>query len=172
MLLRGIVAAAFGLGTVFWQQPSDRGGAIATALYLLLSAATVLWLRKALTPAAATVHKSLVPETVFLALAGLVALVLSGPMPFAIAVGLGLLLAGASAVLAGWRARRDFQLAKDVLSMGVVTLATGIVLPLFIPLGTKALLGVVGGSAIILAVLLLLAALSYRHDARQSDQRP
>jgi len=171
-LLRGVVAAVFGMVTVFWQQPGGFAAALATALYLLATAATVLWLRTLLPQARAGLRRALGLEIAFLALAGLASVLLYSLLPYAVTVAAGLILAGASALLAGWRDRKSSQLAKDMLSTSTVTLATGIVLPLFLALGPKALLGVLGGSAIILAVLLLLAGLSYRHDARQAGRRP
>lgn len=168
LLLRGAIAGVFGLATVFWQQPSELGASLATALYLVLTAAAVLWLRTALAAASKKVLTALAIEAAFLVLAGLLALVMHSPVPYSIVVGLGLLAVGATGLAAGWRERKGSQLAKDRLSTGAVMLATGVILPFFIPMGTKALMGVVGGSAIILAVLLLLASLSYRHDELQS----
>ncbi|MDQ6753415.1 MAG: hypothetical protein M3017_08420 [Actinomycetota bacterium] len=168
ILLRGAVAGVFGLATAFWQQPSGLGASLATALYLVLTAAAVLWLRTALAAASKKVLTALAIEAAFLVLAGLLALVLHGPVTYGLAVGLGLLAAGATALVAGWHERKGSQLARDRLSTGAVMLSTGVILPFFIPMGSKALMGVVGGSAIILAVLLLLASLSYRHDELQS----
>ncbi len=131
LLLRGVVAAVFGMVTVFWQQPGGFAAALATALYLLATAATVLWLRTLLPEARAGLRKALGLEIAFLALAGLASLLLYSLLPYAITVAVGLILAGASALLAGWRDRKSSQLAKDMLSTSTVTLATGIVLPLF-----------------------------------------
>ncbi|HEY8294493.1 MAG TPA: hypothetical protein VIG41_04085, partial [Micrococcaceae bacterium] len=132
LLIRGAVAGVFGLATVFWQQPAELGASLATALYLVLTAAAVLWLRTALTAAPRKVLTALAVEAAFLVLAGLLALVMHSPTPYAIVVGLGLLAIGATGLAAGWHERKRSPLAKDWLATGAVMLATGVLLPFFI----------------------------------------
>lgn len=189
VLFRGAVAGIFGLATVFWQQPTELGASVATAAFLVATAGTVLWLRSALPFGIRGFRASLATECALLAAAGLLVLVFHGPVAYGITAGLGLVAVGAVQLAGGWRDRRAYApgisgqgnsevgngapakggLGKDWVTTGAVTLAAGLILPLFIPLGTKALLGVVGGAAIILAVLLLLAGLSYRHDDLQGS---
>jgi hypothetical protein len=59
-------------------------------------------------------------------------------------------------------------LARDWRISGALLILTGIILTLVSGLGSKAQLGVLGGGAMILAVQLLLAGLSYRHDSAKA----
>jgi drug/metabolite transporter (DMT)-like permease len=87
---------------------------------------------------------------------------------FAWLTGAGLVLSGAAELVLGWRSRTGGEasvLAKDWLITGAVAVGFGAALPFFAYLGAHALLGVAGAAAIITAVVLFIAALSYRHDA-------
>jgi hypothetical protein len=168
ILLRGIIAAAFALVTVFWQQPTDLGTGLATGIYLLASAGTMLQLSVVPSVQRLGLRSALALEAGVGAVAGVLALFLRGPLAYGVVLGICFIVLGAAGLAVGWRARRKSVLGRDWLWTGAIFLVTGVLLPFFIPMGTKALFGVVGGSAIIIAVLLLLAGLTFRHDASAS----
>ncbi|MCZ2401682.1 hypothetical protein IV498_00395 [Paenarthrobacter sp. Z7-10] len=165
ILLRGVIAALFALVTVFWQQPTDLGTSLTTGIYLLASAGTILQLNSMAAVRRLGLRSALVFEVVVCAVAGLLSLFLRGPLAYGVGLGICFIVLGATGLTVGWRSRHGSALGRDWLWTGTIFFVTGVLLPFFIPLGTKALFGVVGGSAIFLAVLLLLAGLSYRHDA-------
>lgn len=166
-LFRAAVAAVFGAVSIFWQEPAQGPASLAVGAFLLLTGVSI-WLL-ARRPEAAPQRRLLGAAAAVLAVAG--ALVAFFPTPAALAwlAAAGLVLSGAVELLLWWRSRTQETarsvLAKDWLITGAVAVGFGAALPFFAPLGAHALLGVAGGAAIITAVVLFIAALSYRHDA-------
>ncbi|NJC24104.1 uncharacterized membrane protein HdeD (DUF308 family) [Arthrobacter pigmenti] len=167
-LLRAAVAGAFGLLTIFWGQPSVHVLSVAGGLYFLATAATVFLQERSLRAQDAAPSWLTGTAPVLLAVAGLLNLWIHTDAMFAGTGALVLIVSGVVDVVVGMRNRGKHAAARDFLLVGVVSVLTGALLPLFQPLGAHALLGVSGGGAVITAVLLALAALSYRHDARQA----
>lgn len=191
VLIRALVAAAFGATTIFWQEPGRTVMALAGGLFLLLSGGAV-WLL-ARRPAAAVHRQLLILQAAVLAVAGILACAIQTVQMFTVLATAALLVSGGAELMLGWSNRppRTGQnqpemssgsvdsstgahpvepgsvLARDWLLTGAVSVGFGIALPFFAYLGPHALLGVLGGAAIIIAVVLLIAALSLRHDARQ-----
>lgn len=174
LLVRALVAAAFGALTIFWQEPSGRVMALSGAFYLLGTGAATHWLRERLrgkdpTPDSVLTLRLLLFSTAVLFVGGVLTVTLTTPELFAISAAAALLIAGAVEIFLGLRHRRSSVIGRDWLITGVVNAATALVLlalPLLAPREPHSVLGVLGGSAIITAVVLLLAALGYRHDAR------
>lgn len=164
MLFRALAAAALGLLSIFWPDPSVPVMSVAGGVYLLASGVAVGLLSRAVAVPAGARQLLLVAAGAYAA-GGAAAVVLQSPLFFALTVGGGLVAGGVAEIILGLRYRRRHPLATDWLITGPVHAATAALLPLFIGLQAHALLGVLGGSAIIVAVVLLLAALSYRHDA-------
>lgn len=185
VLIRALVAAAFGATTIFWQEPDRTVMALAGGLFLLLSGGAV-WLL-ARKPAAAAHRQLLLLQAAVLAVAGILACALQTVPMFTVLATAALLVSGGAELMLWWSNRpargRDVPgkpaaapaaageagsvLARDWLITGAVSVGFGIALPFFAHLGPHALLGVLGGAAIIIAVVLLIAALSLRHDAGQ-----
>ncbi|MGW6172206.1 hypothetical protein ACWF5H_01820 [Arthrobacter sp. NPDC055138] len=193
VLIRALVAAAFGAITIFWQEPGRTVMAVAGGLYLLLSGGAV-WLL-ARQPAAAAHRQLLLLQAAVLAVTGVLACVFQTVPMFTVLATAALLVSGGAELMLGWSNRPSSAaaqgrpaagtapaaasgstagadgagsvLARDWLITGAVSVGFGIALPFFSYLGPHALLGVLGGAAIITAVVLLIAALSLRHDARQ-----
>jgi uncharacterized membrane protein HdeD (DUF308 family) len=186
VLIRALVAAAFGAITIFWQEPGRTVMALAGGLFLLLSGGAV-WLL-ARQPAAAAHRQLLLLQAAVLAVTGVLACVFQTVPMFTVLATAALLVSGGAELMLGWSNRPSEAakgrpaegagsaaapgaagsvLARDWLLTGAVSVGFGLALPFFAYLGPHALLGVLGGAAIITAVVLLIAALSLRHDARQ-----
>ncbi|NKX55648.1 hypothetical protein [Arthrobacter mobilis] len=164
VLFRAVVAAAFGALSIFWQEPAQGTAPLAIGAFLLLTAAAV-WLL-ARRPALAPQRPLLAAAAGVQAAAGV--LVPLFPAACAWLAAAALVLSGTAELLLWWRNRSRTAaagaLARDWLVTGAAAAGAGLALPFLAPLGAHALLGVVGGAAIITAVVLLIAALSYRHD--------
>lgn len=174
VLLRALVAAVFGAVTIFWQEPGQIVMAVSTAVYLLGNAAAVYLLRSRLGSSSTGSTSGKLTRAllrlagVALAAGGLLTVMFQTPGAYMALVGATLLVAGGVEIFLGLRHRRDTGLARDWRITGLVNVITALLLgllPLFAPPQPHALLGVVGGSAIIIAVLLTLAGLGYRHEA-------
>ncbi len=174
LLVRALVAAAFGAFTIFWQEPSARVMALSGAFFLVGTGAAIHWLRERLRaadvmPGSVLTLRLLRLSAAVLFAGGVLTVILPTPDAFAITAAAALLIVGAVEIFLGLRYRRSSDVGRDWLITGIVNAATALVLlalPLLAPWEPHSVLGVLGGSAIITAVVLLLAALGYRHDAR------
>lgn len=175
VLLRSAVAAAFGILTVFWQSPGVGVLSVAGGLYLLLTAAAV-WRMSVLAgvQGLARVRSLQLLEAALYAVAGIAVLALRTVEAFSAAAGAALLVGGAVELTLWAKARGAFLPARDWLITGVVSAGTAAILVavLAMDLGAHAMLGVSGGSAIILAVVLATSGLGARWDARSQAQSP
>jgi hypothetical protein len=175
LFLRAAVAAAFGLLTVFWQHPDGAAAGWAAAAYLLGTAASLLWLGRVIPSAgpgaaAGSAARGKYLTLILFLLAAVIFILPFGSVFSGWAGGVALLAAGGSELIQGLRSRANSPLARDAITTGAISAGAGVLLALVAPLGYKAVLGVLGGSAVILAVLLVLAGLSYRHDAVSTGQ--
>ncbi|NUU32308.1 hypothetical protein HNO80_11980 [Arthrobacter sp. C9C5] len=167
MLLRAVIALAFGAVTVFWAAPPVAGMGWAGGLYLLATGLVLLGsVKKTGLPHGDRTAKILAGAGAVLTGTGAAVGLLPGNLVFGIIGALGLGFAGAAELYLGMAARRRSVLARDWIASGVIGLGTAVALPFFIDLGPHALLGVAGGGAIISGVLWTLAGLTLRHDAR------
>ncbi|MCA4133295.1 hypothetical protein [Arthrobacter sp. M4] len=155
MLLRAVVALAFGALTIFWLQPSVQVLAWAMAAYLVATAVTLAAARS-------------VPMVIagVVGLCGVASAVTQSDAGVAASAASGLLVLGATEIVAGLRNRKRNALARDWLISGVIGVGTAALLPFFVNLGAHALLGVAGGGAVLTGVLWVLSGLSLRHDGR------
>ncbi|MCU1574394.1 MAG: hypothetical protein JWO93_2476 [Micrococcaceae bacterium] len=169
LFVRGALAAAFGLLTVFWQQPNGAPAGWAAAAYLLGTAGSLIWLRSAL-PGRVAARAGMLRTAGFFLLAAIVFALPLGPDRHGWIGGAAVLAAGLSELVLGRRGPAETPLARDGITNGVISAGAGVLLIFVAPLGYKAVMGVLGGSAVILAVLLVLAGLSYRHDADRGSR--
>ncbi len=163
VLLRAVVAAVFGTVTIFWQEPSLAVLAIVGGVYFLLSGAAVWVMSRDRSFASA--RGLLLVETALLVTAAVLAFIIPTAVGFTVAAIVGLGGAGVVELVLWLRLREQLAVTRDWVITGVVNIVTALSLPLFVQLQAQALLGVVGGAAIIIAVFLLIAALTYRHEA-------
>lgn len=169
ILLRSAVAAAFGILTIFWQSPGVSVLSVAGGLYLLLTGLAVSRMAVFAGTAGEPRIRSLqlLEAAVYLA-AGLAVLALRSVEAFCAAAGVALVVGGAVELYFWVTARKAFLPARDWLITGVVSLGTAVIMVAvqLMELGAHAMLGVSGGSAIIIAVMLATSGLGARWDAR------
>ncbi len=165
-LVRAAVSALFGLVTVFWRDPSTLVLSVAGGVYLLLSGAAYLWTHRM---AHWGPRFRLVTDIGggLLLGAGIAGLVFVDDRSFALAGAVALVVAGAAELVRGLTVRAHTA-SRDLVVVGVVGIVTGAILPFVEQLGAHALLGVTGGGALLTAVVLGIAGLSYRHDSALS----
>lgn len=170
-MYRAVIALLFGLLTVFWQNPSITVMSITGGLYLVGTAFAVLLLDVSFTSSDAQIKRALKIEHLSLLALSVLALSVHQIWAFVLAASTALGIAGLCELYLGFTHRRKLVLARDWLLTGSLYVATALLLPFFASLEAHALLGVIGGSAIIIGVMLLLAALTYRHEGSASAGR-
>ena len=165
-LARAVISAAFGLVTIFWREPSTSVMSLAGGLYLLLGGAAYLWTHRMTHWGPRSTLLTGVGGSLLLG-AGIASLVIVDDRSFAFAGAVALVVSGFAELVRGL-AVRGHAAARDLVVVGGVSIGTGAILPFVEQLGARALLGVTGGGALLTAVVLGLAALSYRHDSALS----
>ncbi|GAA3707176.1 hypothetical protein GCM10022377_21120 [Zhihengliuella alba] len=165
-LYRGLLAAAFGLTSVFWADPPADTLSWIVALFLVATGVSVR--RMAMleeTPPAAKAYWALV---VVSWLVGAIALVLLGSVDGLVwAGGLAWILGGLLQLLAWFRLRTTFGPARDWLVPAVVEIGIGAGLFIIPGLDAHGVFGIAGGGQIIVAVFTLIAAFGLLFDARR-----
>ncbi|UWX97092.1 hypothetical protein N2K95_15955 [Arthrobacter zhaoxinii] len=165
MLVRSVVAAVYGVLTVFWQEPTEPVLVFAGGAYLLLTG-VALWPMLTEARGHGKVRPLLLVEAAAYVLAGAATLIFASAEAFRVAAAAALILGGVLEIFLWVRNRGDFLPARDWLITGVAALTAGVLVPVFYGLGVRALLGVTGGAAIIIAVIVAISALGARHDSR------
>ncbi len=165
-LVRAAVSALFGLVTVFWRDPSTLVMSVAGGVYLLLSGAAYLWTHRMAHWGPGFRLLTDIGGGLLLG-AGIASLVFVDDRSFAFAGAVALVVAGVAELVRGLSARAHAA-SRDLVAVGAVGIVTGGILPFVERLGAHALLGVTGGGALLTAVVLGIAGLSYRHDSALS----
>ncbi|WP_051619916.1 hypothetical protein [Haematomicrobium sanguinis] len=169
VLGRGVLAAIFALLPVFLTDLSPQFmGVWAGAFWVLYGFSALPILRRLAGPAVASR-----PAMGLLAIlvcapmlvAGAIIALTGDTVAFAIAGSISLIVSGASEAALGWLTRGAFPLARDWLITGTVTALAGVILPFVTSVGPRGLLGVSGGAMTIVAVVLILAALTFRFNS-------
>jgi hypothetical protein len=164
ILIRALIAAIFGLTTVFLQEPGLGVLKYGLAAYFVFSGSG-LWeyLRRDPVPEAMRGPLSIAAAVFML---GAIALLFAGSELVAGIIAAAALIAAGIAELVAWaRYRKSFVPARDQLYTGGIGVLSGIGLLLFLNLDAHGLLGIVGGGAIIIAVVLAISGFGFRHDA-------
>ncbi|WP_085528983.1 DUF308 domain-containing protein [Kocuria massiliensis] len=174
VLLRAMIYLAFGLTTVFWQEPTLTVVRWGIGLFMILQGVALIYMQRSLTERAwghGNTHSRVIQSYAILYLVGGVATTaFSGSLPILVlVVGLIFSIGGVTELLQGFRATGTSAMARDWKIAGVVTFLTGIVLFMIGDLGPKAAFGITGGGAIIVGIFMVLAALTFRHDAASAD---
>lgn len=165
-LTRAVVSAVFGLVTIFIREPSTLTMSLLGGAYLLLIGAAYLWTHRLKRWGRSSWLFTDVGAGLLLG-AGIASLVFVDDRSFAFAGAVALVVGGVAELVRGL-GTRTHPAGRDLITIGVVGVATGLILPFVEPLGPHALLGVTGGGALLTAVVLGIAALSYRHDSALS----
>ena len=164
VLLRALIALAFGLLTVFWPDITPLFRSIATGIYFLVSAVAVLSLFRTVQRGLPDAKLWLWAETVIFTLGGLALFLFQDAKVFAWLAAITLLLAGLTELVLGFRYRLQTVLGRDWLITGAVAVLAAVLLVSLLNTSLRAPIGVLGGSAVIIGVVAVLAALSYRHE--------
>lgn len=165
-LARAVISAVFGLVTIFWREPSTLVMSLAGGSYLVLGGAAYLWTHRMTHWGARSNLLTDVGGGLLLG-AGVISLASIDDRSFALAGAVALVVSGFSELVRGL-AVRGHVAARDLVVVGGVSIGTGAILPFVEELGAHAMLGVTGGGALLTAVVLGIAALSYRHDSALS----
>ncbi|PXA67058.1 hypothetical protein CVS29_05500 [Arthrobacter psychrochitiniphilus] len=170
VLLRALVALAFGLTTVFWAEPGPLGMCLALAVYFLASAAGQYWIVRTMAlPRRDSRRVMLQGAAGILAVGGVMVAISASSVVAAWLGGVALAVLGAAELFAAIRkpagnSGEKLALASDWRISGVLAMGTGILLPFFAAAGPHAMLGVAGGGALMTGALWALSALTLRHD--------
>lgn len=160
LLVQALVFLAFGLITVFLQEPSLAAASVLLALYLLALGASSYYFSRSLgleDPALGRALASL--GLVLMAAGGLLLVLQPHAFPLALISSLALGVAGLFKLLAAGRPSAG-PLARDWRLEGIVLMLSALGLPLLADLGAKALLGTAGASALVAGIFGLIGALS------------
>ena len=170
ILLRSAIAAVYGGVTIFWQEPTLSVLAFAGGLYFVLTGVSV-WRMSTLARSCGTpqVPGALLASAAVYAAAGVIVAVAQSTTVFAYVGGAALLVGGLIEFAFWFRVRKSFTPARDWLITGAAAIGAAALMPAFLALTesshVRALLGVSGGSAVIIAVVLAISGLGLRHDA-------
>ncbi|MCW1248632.1 hypothetical protein ODZ83_00170 [Acaricomes phytoseiuli] len=170
LMLRALLSLAFALLTVFWPDLPEAWRSWATAAYLILTAVSLAMLLSVVDNSVAGVRVCLRAEAAVLAFSGVLVLFFQDLGAYLGIVAAALLISGIIEVQLGLRHRKRIVLGGDWILTGAVAAAAGLLLPWIGQAAYRAPAGVVGGAAAIIGVTLLLAALSYRHDAAAAER--
>lgn len=164
ILIRALIAVIFGLTTVFLQEPGLGVLNYGLAAYFVFSGSG-LWeyLRRDPVPERMRGPLSIAAAVLML---GAVALLFAGSVFVAGIIAAAALIGSGAAELTAWAQHRTaFVPARDQLYTGLVGALSGVGLLLFLHLDAHGLLGIVGGGAIVIAVVLAISGFGFRHDA-------
>ena len=170
ILLRSVIAAVYGGITIFWQDPTLAVLAVAGGAYLLLTGVS-LWRMSSLARSCniPPLPAALLVSALVYAAAGVVVAAVQSTTVFAWVAGAALLVGGLIEFAFWFRARKQFVPARDWLITGVISIGAAVLLPVFLSLPEgghiRAMLGVSGGAAVMVAVVLAISGLGLRHDA-------
>ncbi len=167
-LARAVVSAVFGLITIFWREPTTLVLSLVGGLYLLALGGSYLWTHRSAQWGPASRLPTDIGGGLLLG-AGVAGIAFAEDRTFAFAAAVALVVAGLAELFRGLSSRRQAA-GRDLVVVGVISIVTGGALPFVAQLGAHALLGVTGGGALITAVVLGIAALTYRHDSALSAQ--
>lgn len=159
LLTRGVVCALFGLVTAFWATPDDTAMRLMVGAYMLLLG-LVNWRISVVVQ-----DRRVLSYALTIAVFAVILLIAPGRSAFALVAALGFTLFGLMEATVCWMSRRAHPVVRDGVILGVVMAGSGIILPFVQELGPHGMLGVLGGGAIICAVLMLIGALTVRHEA-------
>ncbi len=167
------MTVAFGLVTVFWGNPGTVGLCVSVALYFLALAASHYWVLRTLAlPRGDSRRMAITGAAGLLAVAAVAVAVSQSAVVTAWLAGAALAVMGAVELFAGLRKRAEGEsrppLRGDWIISGALGLGTGLVLPFVAAAGPHAILGVLGGGALMTGALWTLSALTLRHDGSKA----
>lgn len=171
VLIRALVAAIFGVSTIFLSEPGVSLLKYAVAAYLVFSG-TAMWEYLRRDPVPEAMRSPLSMAAAAWMLGAIVLLFLNDTLVIALVAAAALLLGGIAELVAWAKHRKSFVPARDQLYTGIVGVLTAVGLVLFRELDPHGLLGIIGGGAIIIAVVMAISGFGFRHDAGSEADGP
>lgn len=171
VLIRALVAAIFGFSTIFLREPGVPLLKYGVAAYLVFSG-TAMWEYLRREPVPEAMRSPLSMAAAAWMLGAIVLLFLSDTAVIAWVAAAALALGGVAELVAWARHRREFVPARDQLYTGLVGVGTAVGLLLFQHLDPHGLMGIIGGGAIIIAVVMAISGFGFRHDAGSEADSP
>lgn len=171
-LIQSLVFLAFGLVTVFWQDPTLSVITIILALYLLAYGVASYLTARALASAGDRVSRQAFTSMALVQAAGgaLIFLAPRGEFWLTLIVSLVLGFTGVLKALAGLRAKEQNPVARDWQLEGLIITLTAAALPVVSEIGDKAIMGTAGGGALVAGVFVLIGALTVRFQAGKTRE--
>ncbi|WP_129660188.1 DUF308 domain-containing protein [Rothia uropygialis] len=175
-LTRALIYLVYGLITVFWQEPTLMIVRWILGLYLIAQGIALIYMQRSLNehvygqrgPSSSVIQS----YAILYLLGGVLTVAFAGSLPTLVLIaGLILSICGVTELLQGMRTSTTSAMSKDWKIAGLVTFLTGAALFLIGEIGPKAAFGVTGGGAIIVGIFMILAALTFRHDATALEQQ-
>lgn len=171
VLTRALICLVYGLTTVFWQEPSLMVVRWVLGLYLVAQGMALIFMQRSLNEHVygqrGPNSKVIQSYAILYLLGGVLTIAFSVSLPILVLInGLILSICGVTELLQGMRTSATSAMSKDWTIAGLVTFLTGACLFVIGDIGPKASFGVTGGGAVIIGIFLVLAALTFRHDAR------
>lgn len=168
-LVHALVFLAFGLTTVFWQQPTLGVITVMLGLYMLgyagASYLTAQTLRRVGDSSTAQAFTSI---ALVQAAGGVLAFVAPrGEFWLTLIAACVLGLTGVLKLLAGMRTKASNPAARDWQLEGTIVTLSAAALPVVSEIGDKAIMGTAGGGALVAGIFLVVGALTLSADARR-----
>ncbi|WP_129358427.1 MULTISPECIES: DUF308 domain-containing protein [Micrococcaceae] len=176
VLTRALIYLVYGLITVFWQEPTLMIVRWILGLYLIAQGIALIYMQRSLNehvygqrgPSSSVIQS----YAILYLLGGVLTVAFAESLPILVLIaGLILSICGVTELLQGMRTSATSAMSKDWKIAGLVTFLTGAALFLIGEIGPKAAFGVTGGGAIIVGIFMVLAALTFRHDAAALEQQ-
>ncbi|MGV3104090.1 hypothetical protein [Rothia sp. 32237D007AR] len=169
-LVQALVFLAFGLTTVFWQEPTLGVITVMLGLYLLGYAAASYFIACRLHQVgSSSTAQAFTSMALVQAAGGVLVFVAPRGEVWLTLIAAGVLgLTGVLKLLAGMRTQADNPVARDWKLEGIIVTLSAAALPLVSDIGDKAIMGTAGGGALAAGIFLVIGALSLRADARHS----
>lgn len=167
---RAVTAAVFAVVSIFWPNATVQVLAYGLAAFMVVSAKFMWDYAKA--PSAPQAARGLYGmAALVMILSGLTMAIFPQTVLVGIAASMAFIIAGLLEIVVFFRHREGFAPFRDQLVTGFVGVGVGGALLFALNMDAHALLGLVGGGAIILAVFELISAFGLRHDAKEDQER-
>lgn len=168
VMLRGMTALAYALLSIFWVGAGETTLVYSTAAFLVLTG-VFMWQYVGVDSAP---EKSRAPYALgagLMLLTGIATVFVSTPMWVGFLAAFAFLVSGLAELYVFAKLRGAFPPFRNQLVTGVVAIVVALSLVLGYTMDAHAMLGLIGGGAIIFAVFELIAGFGHRHEMKQAE---